>query len=142
MKPGHFFSALLLLTSGVARAEDWPQFLGPTRDGAYHGNDLASEWRKEGPRVLWHAPAGQGFSGPVVAEGKVILFHRVEKNEIVQCFDAAAGKSLWEFSYASAFRDGIHVDDGPRATPAIAEGKVYTFGADGALHCLDLKTGA
>ena len=63
-------------------AEDWPQFLGPTRDGAYHGNDLASEWPREGPRILWHAPTGQGFSGPVVAEGKVILFHRIEKNEI------------------------------------------------------------
>src|SRR5205823_9530457 len=93
MKPGHFFSALLLLASGVARAEDWPQFLGPTRDGAYHGNDLASEWPKEGPRILWHAATGQGFSGPVVAEGKVILFHRIEKNEIVQCFDAASGRS-------------------------------------------------
>src|SRR5215212_2385281 len=110
-------ASLLLLICCQSRAEDWPQFLGLTRDGVYRGSDLAEEWPKEGPRVLWHAPAGQGFSGPVIAEGKVILFHRIEKNEIVQCFDAISGKALWDFTYPSAFRDGIHVDDGPRSTP-------------------------
>ena len=133
---------VLLLSYGGAHAEDWPQFLGPTRDAVYQGNDLAATWPKEGPRMLWHKQTGQGFSGPVVSQGKLILFHRIDKNEVVQCFDAESGKSLWEFAYPSAFRDGIHVDDGPRSTPCIAEGKVYTFGADGALHCLDLNTGA
>jgi outer membrane protein assembly factor BamB len=144
MQPALLCRALTLVVAfgSCLRAEDWPQFLGPTRDAVYHGNDLASEWPKEGPPILWHSPIGQGFSGPVVAEGKTILFHRIDKNEIVQCFDAESGKALWDFSYPSPFRDGIRVDDGPRATPAISEGKVYTFGADGALHCLDLKTGA
>ncbi len=123
-------------------AEDWPQFLGPTRDAVYHGNDLAAQWPKEGPRVLWQTPVGEGFSGPVVSAGKLIVFHRLGKEEVVQCLEASSGKPIWDFKYPSAFRDGIGFDNGPRSTPAVTEGKVCTFGAEGVLHCLDLKNGA
>ena len=125
----------------TASAGDWPQFLGPTRDGVYAGPELAAAWPKEGPPVLWQRPVGQGFSGPAVAAGKLILFHRMEDQEKVECLDAKTGKSIWSFDYATAYRDDFGFDEGPRATPAIAEGRVYTYGAEGALHCLDLATG-
>ena len=145
MTPAAVLAAFALIFCTLidpVRAEDWTQFLGPTRDGVYHGKDVAPAWPKDGPKLLWKTPVGQGFSAPVISAGKLILFHRLEKEEVVQCFDAQSGKPLWRFNYPSAFRDGIHFDDGPRATPAIADGKVYTFGAEGALHCLDLDTGA
>src|SRR5713226_4028247 len=70
---------------------DWPQFLGPTRDGLYSGPPLAKTWPEEGPAKLWEAKVGQGFSGPVVAAGKLILFHRLAEKETVECFEAANG---------------------------------------------------
>jgi outer membrane protein assembly factor BamB len=135
------FLALLAPLAVRAQTNPWPQFLGPTRDAVYHGADLAEQWPKEGPRLLWQAPAGEGFSGPVVAEGKLILFHRLDANEVVECLDWLSGKSLWTFVYPTKFKDGIHQDNGPRSTPAIADGRVFTYGAEGELHCLDLQTG-
>jgi outer membrane protein assembly factor BamB len=122
-------------------SSDWPQFLGPTRDGVYAGKDLADSWPKDGPPILWQKKIGQGFSGPAVAAGKLILFHRVEDKETVECLDAKTGKSLWSFDYPTAYRDDFGFDEGPRATPAIFEGRVYTYGAEGMLHCLELVKG-
>jgi outer membrane protein assembly factor BamB len=132
---------LAALTALEAWSSEWPQFLGPTRNGVYSGTNLADSWPKEGPPILWQKSVGQGFSGPVVANGKLILFHRLENREVVECLDAHTGKQLWLHDYPTAYRDDFGFDEGPRATPAIAEGWVYTFGAEGMLHCLDLDTG-
>jgi outer membrane protein assembly factor BamB len=120
---------------------DWPQFLGPARDGVYLGPGLTAGWPKEGPQRVWQKSVGRGFSGPVVQEGNLILFHRLGDKEVVNCLKAADGAQVWEFEYATAYRDDFGFDPGPRATPCIAAGKVFTFGADGALHCLDLASG-
>src|ERR1700733_9452663 len=85
-----FVVASLILTQ--TRAGDWPQFLGPTRNGVYAGTDLATTWPKDGPPVLWQKNVGQGFSGPVVASGKLILFHRIDDKETIECLDANSGK--------------------------------------------------
>src|SRR5688572_27631516 len=69
----HLFSFLVLIR---ACASDWPQFLGPTRNGVYAGADLAESWANEGPPVDWKKKVGQGFSGPAVSGGSLILFHR------------------------------------------------------------------
>lgn len=124
-----------------AQSNAWPQFLGPTRDAVYHGKDLAASWPKEGPPILWQATAGEGFSGPVVADGKLVLFHRVGSDEVVQAFDRLKGTELWTFKYPTKFKDGIRQDNGPRSTPTILDGQIYTYGAEGELHCVDLKTG-
>jgi outer membrane protein assembly factor BamB len=76
-----------------------------------------------------------------VAEGKLILFHRVGDREAVECLNARTGEGFWSFTYPTAYQDEFGFDDGPRATPAIAEGRVYTFGAEGMVHCLDLSSG-
>jgi outer membrane protein assembly factor BamB len=124
-----------------ALASDWPQLLGPNRDGVYPGNDLAASWPADGPRVLWRAKIGQGFAAPSVAEGKVVLFHRVGDEEIIAAFDGANGTPLWKHAYPTAYRDDFGFDPGPRATPTIAGGKVFTFGADGMLTCVALADG-
>lgn len=132
---------LTLLFAFPLLASDWPQFLGPTRNGVYPGNDLAESWPKDGPPVLWQRSIGQGFSGPAVADHKLALFHRVGDKETVECLDAKNGKSLWKFDYPTAYVDDFGFDEGPRATPSIANGRVYTYGAEGKLHCLDLSSG-
>src|ERR1700731_2680785 len=134
-------TATLVLIATLGLAEDWPQFLGPTRNGVYNGNDLAATWPAGGPPVVWKKDVGQGFSGPVVAQGRLILFHRLADKEVVEALDAATGRPIWSFDYPTHYRDDFGFDEGPRAAPAIAAGHVYTFGAEGALHCLDFATG-
>lgn len=128
--------------TGVAvHPSDWPQFLGPNRNGVYQGPPLAASWPKEGPRLVWQKKIGQGFSGPALASGKLILFNRLDDRETVECLDSQTGGPLWKSDYPSAYRDDFGFDEGPRATPSIAGGKVYTFGAEGALHCFEFATG-
>jgi outer membrane protein assembly factor BamB len=127
-----------IVTFGV-QASDWPQFLGPGRNGVYDGK--IGIWGKEGPAVLWRKTVGQGFAGPVVSNGKLILFHRVENTEVVECLDAANGKTFWTNAYPTAYRDDFGFDEGPRGTPAIADNHVYTFGAEGVLSCFELNSG-
>jgi outer membrane protein assembly factor BamB len=128
-------------TSTGASASEWPQFLGPTRNGVYAGPPLTASWPKDGPPIVWQRKVGQGFSGPALASGKLILFHRVDDKETIECLDANTGKTLWTFDYPTAYRDDFGFDEGPRATPAIAEDRVYTYGAEGVLACLDLASG-
>ena len=131
----------LFLAAAAALSQDWPQFLGPTRNGVTSGLPLAEAWPKEGPPVVWQKKTGSGWSGPVVASGKMILHHRVGDKETVDCCDAKTGRTNWTQAYPTRYRDSFGFDDGPRATPSIADGKVYTFGAAGVLNCLDLADG-
>lgn len=135
--------ALLWMVSlpAVAAAADWTQFLGPHRNGVYDGTDLAQKWPANGPPVSWRQPVGHGFAGPVAVGQSVILFSRKDSNEIVTCYRAQTGKVIWTFAYPTSYEDDFHFDDGPRATPCVYSNLVYTFGAQGSLHCLDLATG-
>ena len=125
----------------AAGESDWPQFLGPQRSGVYGGPAISGSWPASGPPVLWRKPVGEGFSGTVVQGGRLILFHRLEDRERVECLQAESGRPLWKYDYPTHYRDDFGFDGGPRATPSIWEGKVYTFGAQGVLHCLDLESG-
>ena len=126
---------------GAAGASDWPQFLGPKRNGVYGGPAISDSWPASGPPVLWRKPLGEGFSGAVVQAGRLVLFHRLENSEQVECLEAQTGRPLWQYDYPTDYRDDFGFDGGPRATPSIWEGKVYTFGAQGVLHCLELENG-
>jgi outer membrane protein assembly factor BamB len=137
-----FVSIALLVAAGVGlSAEDWPQFLGPERNGVYRGPALAEMWGPQGPKVVWRRNVGQGFSGPVVAQGRVILFHRVGNEEVVESLDPRTGMTQWRYAYATTYRDDFGFDEGPRAVPVVANGVVYTFGAQGQLHAVDLAKG-
>ena len=138
------FGLLLLLVwlfPFAVRAEDWPQLLGPRRDGTYHGGDLAASWPEDGPRIVWQKDVGSGFSNPVVANGRVILFHRVGDEELVEALDPETGKPIWTFRYATTYRDGFGFDPGPRASPVVAGSQIYTFSPQGILHCIRFNDG-
>jgi outer membrane protein assembly factor BamB len=132
---------LVVLFGAAARAADWPQFLGPTRNAVSAETGLAKSWPAKGPPVVWERDVGEGFSAPVVADGTLILLHRLGGEEVVEALDAAAGTPRWKFAYPTRYSDPLGKGDGPRATPLVADGKVYTLGAEGALHCLGLKDG-
>jgi outer membrane protein assembly factor BamB len=133
--------ALLALGALTLCGADWPHFLGPNRDGTSPEKGLRRAWPKGGPPVVWSKPVGEGFSGPVIADGRLILFHRVDGEEIVACLDAGTGKERWKHSYPTAYEDDFGKGNGPRATPVIAGGRVYTLGAEGRLTCLELASG-
>lgn len=135
---------VLLLTSFVStlHAEDWPQLLGPTRDGAYRGSaKLAATWPESGPAILWTKKVGEGFASPVIADKKLVLFHRQADRMALDCFDSLTGKPLWSAGYDTSYSDDMRKGDGPRSTPAIADGKIVAFGPDGVLSCVDLASG-
>ncbi|OFW36044.1 MAG: hypothetical protein A3F70_19190 [Acidobacteria bacterium RIFCSPLOWO2_12_FULL_67_14] len=132
---------LLLLAGAVAGAQDWPQLLGADRTGVYRGPAPADTWGPQGPTVVWRKRVGQGFSGPVVAQGRVILFHRVGNEEVVEALNVRTGATEWRYAYPTSYRDDLGFDEGPRAVPVVAGGIVYTFGAEGQLHAVDLAKG-
>lgn len=136
-----FFLLLLVAFSISLSAQDWPQILGPNRDGIYHGPALAKTWPKEGPKVLWQKSVGTGFAGPAVADGKLILFHRQANEEVIDCFNALNGKPVWQFKYPTVYVDGFGFDNGPRAVPTIVSNTVVTLGADGMVTAVNFKDG-
>ena len=124
------------------QAADWPQYLGPGRDGVYPGEALTHAWPSDGPKVLWRKRnIGAGMSGIVVAKGRAILFHEVNRYDTIECLDAKTGKTLWENNYASSFAAGYGSAAGPRATPSIVGDRVYTMGGQGIVVCTDFATG-
>lgn len=133
------FVASLLLVAPVAA--DWPQYLGPTRNGVYAGPALNEKWPASGPRVVWKKAVGAGLSGPVIAGGRTILFHRVGDREVVEALNASTGATVWQYGYQTTYRDDFGFDEGPRAVPVVSGGIVYTFGAEGQLHAVDLASG-
>ena len=131
--------SVALSTSG----EDWPRWRGPRGDGTWHAPKLPEEWPQNGPRRVWSQPLGGGYGGVAAADGKIYVMDRhvqPEETERVVCFDAATGKLLWEKSY-SVLYDNLPYGNGPRTTPAIVEGRIYTLGALGHLYCLDAESG-
>lgn len=151
------FALAVLLIAAPAFADDWPQWLGPKRDGVWREDNLVSAFPKDGPKVLWRTPIGEGYSGPAVAGGKVYITDRVRKSgaenpkspfdaksrvegeERVLCLDEATGQVLWKHTYDCPYQ--VSYAAGPRTTPVVSGGKVYTLGAMGHLFCFDADKG-
>jgi len=125
----------------TVRATDWPQFLGFTRDGVYHGPALRETWPAEGPRILWRMEVGEGYSSPVVGEGRLIVSHRLRNEWVVDCVNPKTGQKHWSFHEPMTFEDAAHHDNGPRATPSISRGRVFLCNSDGQLISLNLADG-
>jgi outer membrane protein assembly factor BamB len=134
--------ALIVLTSNSLMA-DWPQWRGPNRDGKVTDASLPTAW----PKVLkeeWKIPVGIGHASPVVAGGRIFIFSRQADEEVLRCLDAITGKEIWKSSQPIAYE--MHPaatghGKGPKSTPVISHGKVYTFGISGVLSCHDAVTG-
>jgi outer membrane protein assembly factor BamB len=140
--------ALPLLLFAALRADDWPQWRGPHRDGVYRETGLLESFPAGGLKIRWRAPVGWGFSSPVVAQGRVYLADsevvKPKAKERIHCFDEATGKTLWTHVYEVDYEDWAFdpkQEIGPVATPIIHKGKVYTVGRLGHLFCFDARTG-
>ena len=131
---------LCLIPSFVA-AGDWPQIMGPTRNGLAPDEKLAAKWPAGGPKSVWQHPVGEGLSGVAVASGKVVVFHRQADEEIVEGLDATTGKSLWKTGFLTKYVPSFIDDRGPRTVPLIHDGRVYVYGANATLACVGLTDG-
>ncbi len=104
---------VLALVAMTFAGADWPQFLGPNRDAHSAEKGLATSWPKGGPPVVWEREVGAGYAGPVVADGKLILFQRVGGEEVIECLQASTGKPVWKQAYRCGYRDSYGKGDGP-----------------------------
>ncbi len=122
------------------RAGDFPQYLGPTRDGILPGPPLARDWTANAPRRLWRQPIGEAWSGFAVAGDLAITQEQRGGDERVVAYDLLTGRVLWSHADSARYETVI-AGIGPRSTPTIADGRVFTMGGTGILNALDLATG-
>jgi outer membrane protein assembly factor BamB len=151
-----FFASGLLLFHPELRADDWPQWLGPQRDGVWREKRILEKFPPSGPPVRWRTAIGGGYTGPAVANGRVYVMDRklsegarnpsnafsrgtIPGTERVLCLNEADGKILWQHEYDCPYT--VSYAGGPRTTPLVSGGKVYTLGAEGNLLCLDINSG-
>jgi outer membrane protein assembly factor BamB len=130
---------LLLCAFTSLQAGDWPQFLGPQRTCT--ATDETAIVGTAEPEIVWKRMLGSGHAGPVVSDNCVIMTHRQGGEIITEALAAADGKSLWKHAYPTTYRDSFGFDNGPRAVPCIAAGKVITHGPEGIVQALNFKTG-
>lgn len=124
-----------------AITHDWRQFLGPNHNGTSTEGPLLERFGPGLPKRVWSVTKGEGFATPCVVGMRVLLFHRQEQQEVVECFHSETGKRLWKLAYSSAYSDRYGFNSGPRCQP-ISDGElVYTYGVAGTLTCLRLTTG-
>jgi len=123
------------------QGDDWPVFLGPGGFGVSNETGLLDKWPAAGPPMIWEKKVGSGYSAPSIRGNRLVLHHRIGGDEIVECMRADTGEMLWEYKYPSTFSDPFGYSNGPRCSPLLTADRCYTFGAEGKLLCLDLKTG-
>jgi outer membrane protein assembly factor BamB len=136
----------LLVTPGMG--SEWPQFRGPHRDGRWDETGILESFPPEGLKIHWRHPVGGGFSSPVVAQGKAFVLDveltKPSSRERLHCFEEKTGKVLWVFVYEEHYGEWTFVPErgaGPTATPIVEEERIYSVGANGYVHCLDVQTG-
>jgi outer membrane protein assembly factor BamB len=118
----------------------FPQFLGPGRNGVVAGLDLARDWEARPPREVWRRPVGEGWSGFAVARGLAVTQEQHGALEKVRAYELTSGELRWEHEDAARYETAI-AGIGPRATPTIDDGMVFTLGATGLLNALELESG-
>ena len=138
----------------ASSADDWPRWMGPRRDNTWNEKNLLQSFPAGGPKILWRSTIANGFAGPAVAEGRIVVgdfvtdgdfrlanFERLalKGTERVLCLDEISGKILWQHELPIEY--SISYPAGPRCTPIIENGKVYTLGAEGNLFCFSLADG-
>ena len=130
------------LSSSCAVAGDWPQILGPHRNGHAENERLLPQWPADGPAVAWRHKIGGGFAGPAVVGQEVYVFHRTGDTERLEMLDARSGQAVWNVDFPASYRGGVSPDNGPRCVPLVRGENVYVFGAAGDLYCVARRDGA
>lgn len=126
---------------GDAAGSDWASFLGPAHNMTSPETGLLRDFSATPPRLVWEMRKGDSYGSPAVAGGRLVLFHRVGDEDVVDCLDALDGRRFWRTAWPTAYRDRYGYNHGPRCSPVIAAGRVFAYAADGRLACLDLATG-
>lgn len=124
-----------------AAISDWASFHGPNHNLTSPETRLLKKFPAGGPKLVWEIEKGSGFSAPAVSGERVVLFHRLGDEEVVECLHRETAEHYWSFRYPSAYEDRYKFNNGPRSSPIIDGGLVFTLGVEGKLHCLDLATG-
>jgi outer membrane protein assembly factor BamB len=119
---------------------DFPQFLGPRRSAVLDGPALDTDWAAHPPEVLWRQQIGAAWSGFAIVGGRAVTQEQRGEEEQVSCYDLFTGRRLWSHGDAAHYHTTI-AGEGPRCTPTVAGGRVFTLGATGILNCLDLESG-
>lgn len=134
---------LLFAASAPVVAGNWPQYGGPTQDFVADSTGLADKWPETGPKRLWSRDLGEGYSSIISVDGVLYTMYRQDGQEVVCALSDKDGTTLWEYRY-DAPPDPGHVMQftaAPRSTPLYSDGKLYTIGVAGIMHCLDAKDG-
>ena len=148
--------------------DDWPQWLGPQRDGVWREDGVLAAFAPEGPRLRWKADIGSGYSGPAVAAGRVFVMDRVARGSLhegkllhdgsapanpnflrrllpgterIVCLDESTGETQWIHEYDCPYTTTARYAIGPRVTPTVDQQRVYTLGSEGNLFCLSVEDG-
>ncbi len=134
---------IIVVATQATRADDWPNWRGPQRDGVWREDGLIDKFDGRKIKIKWRKSIGSGYSGPTVANGRVYVTDRVVKPkqiERVHCFDEQTGKNIWTYTYDCKYR-GVGYDAGPRASVIVKDGLAYSLGSMGNFFCFDAATG-
>jgi outer membrane protein assembly factor BamB len=121
-------------------SDDYPQFLGSNRTGVIADAGLSDDWKTNPPRQVWRIPVGAGWSSFAIVGDYAVTHEQRGIQECVVCYRVADGGTVWVHSDQARF-DSPMGGSGPRATPTVADGRVYAVGGTGILNCLDGATG-
>lgn len=120
---------------------DWPNFLGPTGDSKSTERGILTKWPQAGPPIVWHQRTGVGYGMPAISRGRLFQIARFGDQARLSCQKSETGEPLWKFEYTTDYEDLYNYDNGPRCSPVVDGDRVYTFGAEGMLHCIRIADG-
>jgi len=133
----------LLLLLSTLRADDWPQWRGPRRDGVVSSSDGPAAWPEQ-LKLRWKVTVGEGHASPILAGGRIYVFTRQQDKETALALDPENGKVIWQQSYAAPYTmhpAAVRHGKGPKSTPVFAGERLYTLGISGVLTCWDAAAG-